>query len=113
MRPLIQLNALNTKVKGRIIRRLERVEMRLGGWENISAPVDCGFGRRTVRVMTRLSRSCSSIWREEGGVVLLVSSPLNDDAEVAYEAVVDVAESEDDELTEFEPKAEGIQVPAG
>lgn len=45
--------------------------------------------------------------------MLLVSSPLNDDAEVAYEAVVDVAESEDDELTEFEPKAEGIQVPAG
>lgn len=60
MRPLIQLKALNTEFKGRISRGLERGEMRLGGWGDISAPVDCGFGRRTVRVMTRLSRSCFS-----------------------------------------------------
>lgn len=46
--------------------------------------------------------------------MLVAPSLLNeDDAEVGYEAVVGVVDSDDDELTELEPKAEGIRVPAG
>lgn len=61
MRPLIQLKALSTEFKSRRSGRLEREGIRLGGLGEVLALMDGGAGRRMVRVMTRLSRSCPSV----------------------------------------------------